>query len=215
VEVDVIKAIETKYKGYRFRSRLEARWAVFFDAMGFDWAYEPEGFVLSDCTHYLPDFKVITPQGEVIWYEVKPNKTSRDIKFSRFYDDSVKELGDDDQPFNHRIILLSGDPMEFIYEKTFICPRCGVIDDPAYGTDLNSNSSSFPEAYFGCEPCDHETPCGGDHETEDGVCGLLVRPHKGFVMVNSNDYKTLYHGRMYEACVAARSARFEHGETPR
>ena len=29
-----IKAIETVYKGYRFRSRLEARWAVFFDACG-------------------------------------------------------------------------------------------------------------------------------------------------------------------------------------
>jgi hypothetical protein len=28
-----IKAIETRYKGYRFRSRLEARWSVFFDAM--------------------------------------------------------------------------------------------------------------------------------------------------------------------------------------
>ena len=27
-----IKPIETHYKGYRFRSRLEARWAVFFDA---------------------------------------------------------------------------------------------------------------------------------------------------------------------------------------
>ena len=26
-----IKPIETKYNGYRFRSRLEARWAVFFD----------------------------------------------------------------------------------------------------------------------------------------------------------------------------------------
>jgi hypothetical protein len=30
----VIKTIETIYNGYRFRSRLEARWAVFFDAMG-------------------------------------------------------------------------------------------------------------------------------------------------------------------------------------
>lgn len=26
-----IKAIDTIYKGYKFRSRLEARWAVFFD----------------------------------------------------------------------------------------------------------------------------------------------------------------------------------------
>ena len=29
-----IKAIETRYNGYRFRSRTEARWAVFFDAFG-------------------------------------------------------------------------------------------------------------------------------------------------------------------------------------
>ena len=32
-----IKAIETSYKGYLFRSRLEARWAVFFDALGLVW----------------------------------------------------------------------------------------------------------------------------------------------------------------------------------
>jgi hypothetical protein len=41
-----IKAIETIYKGYRFRSRLEARWAVFFDALEIDWEYEKEGYVL-------------------------------------------------------------------------------------------------------------------------------------------------------------------------
>ena len=29
-----IKPIETIYNGYRFRSRLEARWAVLFDALG-------------------------------------------------------------------------------------------------------------------------------------------------------------------------------------
>ena len=28
-----LRPIDTDYKGYRFRSRLEARWAVFFDAM--------------------------------------------------------------------------------------------------------------------------------------------------------------------------------------
>lgn len=41
-----IKAIETCYAGCRFRSRLEARWAVFFDALGLEWEYEPEGFEL-------------------------------------------------------------------------------------------------------------------------------------------------------------------------
>ena len=45
-----IKAIETEYNGYRFRSRLEARWAVFFDAMGIKYEYEPEGFELEDGT---------------------------------------------------------------------------------------------------------------------------------------------------------------------
>ena len=29
-----IKAIDTQYDGQRFRSRLEARWAVFFNAVG-------------------------------------------------------------------------------------------------------------------------------------------------------------------------------------
>lgn len=51
-----MKAIETIYNGYRFRSRLEARWAVFFDEMGIKYEYEPEGFELSDGTRYLPDF---------------------------------------------------------------------------------------------------------------------------------------------------------------
>jgi len=52
------RAIETRYKGYRFRSRLEARWAVFFDAIGWKWEYEPEGYELADGTRYLPDFRI-------------------------------------------------------------------------------------------------------------------------------------------------------------
>lgn len=51
-----MKAIETRYKGYRFRSRLEARWAVFFDALGIKWEYEPEGYDLGEAGWYLPDF---------------------------------------------------------------------------------------------------------------------------------------------------------------
>jgi hypothetical protein len=51
-----ISAIPTRYKGYRFRSRTEARWAVYFDALGIEYIYEPEGYVLPDGTWYLPDF---------------------------------------------------------------------------------------------------------------------------------------------------------------
>lgn len=63
-----IKAIETKYKGYRFRSRLEARWAVFFDTLGVKWEYEKEGFELGAAGRYLPDFWL--PKLEM-WAEVK------------------------------------------------------------------------------------------------------------------------------------------------
>ena len=37
-----IIALPTKYAGIQFRSRLEARWAVFFDALKIKWEYEPE-----------------------------------------------------------------------------------------------------------------------------------------------------------------------------
>lgn len=50
-----IKAIETVYNGYRFRSRLEARWAVFFDWFKLRYEYEKEGYDL-DGVWYLPDF---------------------------------------------------------------------------------------------------------------------------------------------------------------
>lgn len=62
-----LKAIETRYNGYRFRSRLEARWAVFFDQAGIRYEYEPEGFVL-DGQNYLPDF-FLPDIGA--WFEVK------------------------------------------------------------------------------------------------------------------------------------------------
>lgn len=66
--VEYIKAIETNYKGYKFRSRLEARWAVFFDTAGIAWEYEPEGYVMSDGTKYLPDFYL---PSEEMYVEVK------------------------------------------------------------------------------------------------------------------------------------------------
>jgi len=59
--------IETRYKGYRFRSRLEARWAVFFDSLGIAWEYEKEGFNL-DAGRYLPDFYLTKSR---LWVEVK------------------------------------------------------------------------------------------------------------------------------------------------
>lgn len=64
-----IKAIETEYAGCRFRSRLEARWAVFFDHLGIRWQHEPEGFELAGGGRYLPDFYF--PDSPRIFVEVK------------------------------------------------------------------------------------------------------------------------------------------------
>lgn len=78
----MIKAIETEYNGYRFRSRLEARWAVFFDQAGITYEYEPEGFELEDGTRYLPDFYLpeldthveVKSEREGAWEDIKRAK---------------------------------------------------------------------------------------------------------------------------------------------
>lgn len=65
-----IKAIETRYKGYKFRSRLEARWAVFYDTLGVTYEYEKEGFELGEVGKYLPDFWLPEINGGC-WVEIK------------------------------------------------------------------------------------------------------------------------------------------------
>jgi hypothetical protein len=65
-----VNAIPTKYAGTQFRSRLEARWAAFFDLVGWSWEYEP-----IDLDGYIPDFLVRSKAsgwGEPRLIEVKP-----------------------------------------------------------------------------------------------------------------------------------------------
>lgn len=86
------KVIQTEYNGYRFRSRLEARWAVAFDAMGIAYEYEPEGYELNDGAKYLPDFKLLnvrhrtyTDEFEPVFVEVKGIMSTEDLnKVERF-----------------------------------------------------------------------------------------------------------------------------------
>lgn len=77
-----MKAIETSYKGYRFRSRTEARWAIFFDTVGVSYQYEPEGFDLGEHGCYLPDFRIPSVN---VWVEIKgvpPTDHEFEIAFS-------------------------------------------------------------------------------------------------------------------------------------
>lgn len=76
-----INAIETRYAGCRFRSRLEARWAVFFDYLGWQWEYEPQGYLVGAARRpYLPDFVVTCdPRLDPLWVEVKGTDKSLDL----------------------------------------------------------------------------------------------------------------------------------------
>lgn len=61
-----LRARPTMYNGIQMRSRLEARVAALFDAMGLDWKYEPRAYK-SARGEYLPDFQV----GDHTFVEVK------------------------------------------------------------------------------------------------------------------------------------------------
>lgn len=62
-------AVPTVHKGIRFRSRTEARWAAFMDALDLGYEYEPGRFPLSVGGFYVPDFRI--PDFDA-WLEVKP-----------------------------------------------------------------------------------------------------------------------------------------------
>ena len=64
---NAINAIETRFNGYRFRSRLEARWAVFFSAVGLEYEYEMEGYEMDE-VKYLPDFYIPSLDR---WFQIK------------------------------------------------------------------------------------------------------------------------------------------------
>jgi hypothetical protein len=200
-----MKAIETKYKGYRFRSRLEARWAVFFDALGVKWEYEPEGFDMGIAGWYLPDFRVTSPQKLITWYEVKPTKENDDGKMKsleRFYYASPK----DDEAQRDSFVVLCGDPLEFMGNEPYkcVCPRCGTIDSSMTRID--------GESYY-CYPCDTDTPCGSGNPPEKGIIDdIVVYPHKGFLLLLDPHSIDNWSYHVLLAAEKARQARFEHGE---
>ncbi len=168
-----IKAIETRYKNYRFRSRLEARWAVYMDAMGIAWDYEPEGFDLGDSGYYLPDF-YLPKLGH--WAEVKAGKpTFQELK---------------------KAVAL------FIMTRKPVIILDGMPDDRSYyfvgglATEDCGNPWGYPGiSMLDLYMCEYEcegrffVATGCQCATEEGFDEVLI------------------------GIAAARSARFEHGES--
>ena len=212
-----LKAIDTEYRGHLFRSRLEARWAVFFDQLELKWEYEVEGYDL-DGVWYLPDFKLKTPQGNTLWIEVKNSETITDPKFDLFVKhlNSAPYANDNDAAYHdyheanhepewHRTYLVSGTPLQFI-DTHFFCPRCflPMLHFMTYkGDDLHE----IPYHH----QCDFETPCGGGNPfVKDGVRGAEYTPHKGSIFIEDKALRSFL-VKVTKAAETAQKARFEHG----
>lgn len=98
-----MRPIETRYAGCRFRSRLEARWAVFFDQLGIEWQYEPQGFE-TPRGRYLPDFfiPIAGYRGDWpgAWIEIRPTPPSESQDWDREIDFA--------EMMRHRYYVLAG-----------------------------------------------------------------------------------------------------------
>lgn len=119
------KHIETCWRGYRFRSRLEARWAVFFDALQIKFEYEPEGFELSNGQRYLPDFwlpKFHSTTG--LFVEVKPTGNSDFSKPRQFVRDGLGmvllAVGPPEPCHDYDVVFLDGEAVVTEWPHRFL-----------------------------------------------------------------------------------------------
>jgi hypothetical protein len=210
-----IKAIQTFYKGRNFRSRLEARWAVFFDTAKIDFLYEPEGFDLGEGLFYLPDFYI---PDEDIFVEVKPrklNETERKkaLLLSKHSKKPVINLSvipdynglDCLFPYGYYGTtiksLLMSDNICFYLWKTGLSEqdkygenmkKLLLYDDYEYSNIAEKALAFDLDYYFKKYGCNHPS-----HFNEGMV-------HDGFEFFRNEN--------MAKSLLAAKQARFEHGE---
>lgn len=208
---EAIKPIETLYHGYRFRSRLEARWAVFLDSLGVKYEYEPEGFRLPDGSMYLPDFRVMCHASRghscepfPLYIEVKGNMDEASAKkikaFSYWGWDGCLDAYCDSSPDNSA--------------KSGRKPLLIVSDIPGieYADDVSDSRVMGCYDCLGFElyPHNYET-VDGDHF---GAYPCAWNGHFGLFGDDSSYTGWGDHIHTAYAYLAARRARFEHGENP-
>lgn len=181
-----IKAIETVYNGYRFRSRLEARWAVFFDTLGVKYEYEKEGYDLGEAGWYLPDFWLETVH---MWAEVKPYAFTEEedrkcALLARGTKRSVLML--DGEPDYHRLYrYVTWSPEHVFVEEVYP----GAVIEEVIPGDWLKFLVYLDDSYLHRE---HRWWGGEGHRPEEYDASDVTKA----------------------AYLAARQARFEHGETP-
>lgn len=178
------RAIETQYAGCRFRSRLEARYAVLFDHLQIPWQYEPEGFHVGPTdTMYLPDFYLPTSN---TWCEVKPSREHVDWNILEAMDFGQGLPGMHESLYTTRGLALLFD-----------------IPNPRDGYEVGVPILQHHKGLwwtFATWSINHGLEPRGAVESFD-----RAKPISEFVVKARN-------ARVLEAYAAARSARFEHGD---
>ena len=201
-----MKAIETEYKGYRFRSRLEARWAVFFDACGGRWEYEPEGYVLPDGQYYLPDF---------LLHDVTFNHAGYSEGHDLFVEVKGKMTAEDAEKIRQFAFLPEADGVEmWLPEKMNPLLVVGNIPDGETAMQLEMeifNNNCFRPENYGIEAFNFETVDGDCFGAMPGVGKDRKFQLFGADSSYTGDMDSVRTERAYRL---ARQARFEHGERP-
>lgn len=197
------KPIETYYNGYRFRSRLEARWAVFFDAMGIEYDYEPEGFerLFEDGSKimYLPDFYLPTCD---LFAEVKGVKGRNEIP-----DEEAEKMSwmiDYNGPCANGIIMLGKIPSlgSHMLWAIWRYDRKGIVWGYEFNDIPTGEWSQFDQV-GGLESAPY-------HFSQDSdLC--LTATTKAYAYPYDDEWSKTTVTRALEK---AKQARFEHGETP-
>ena len=216
-----IKPIETFYNGYRFRSRLEARWAVFFDALNVKYEYEPEGYLMSNEECYLPDF-YLPDMNYYIEVKGKNEHLYKDI-------DKLKQFTLDKKTV---VMILSNIPYDksarglFFFPIQYYSARSGGHVDGCRALWLARNGRGYiqDDFYIGCKQhCFLDTRIT-KHISEKRRNELLYEQIQALpgekIDIEENNIPTIRDCFNYElisiesALEKARQARFEHGETP-
>lgn len=207
-----MKAIETRYAGHRFRSRLEARWAVFFDAAGIPWQYEPQGFEVGQSSRrYLPDFFLPSTS---TWVEVKPVDDHLDM-------DLISDCLDPDSglpdvaasAFTARGLLILGQ----IPRHDLLDLGSRVIHPVAQHSPVHGRCLGFLSFTDGSVRVEEFLVGGGIGWDLAEAGGSLVDGRiMAMVSATPTARKTWRIGndRVNQAYAAAREARFEYGQTP-
>jgi hypothetical protein len=202
--VNEIKAIETRYAGCRFRSRLEARWAVFFDHLGVQWRYEAEGYQLSSGVRYLPDF--FLPDLDT-WVEVKGALQPEEFKTLVR---AAVELPRASSLTATPVLLLLGDVPVSSGATTFTAftkvDHSAILGSAFFAMGIESADPEWVLMTFGRGVIFRP-------DQIDAFTPLFVMEHLCRTATISGDESCLQpNSFVREALTRARSARFEHGE---